>query len=174
MIRTIIDIGRIALCFLLVVGLVAQGQVALVSSDSAFILRGSSVNPSAGVPNWPLLPGDTIQAGQTPVTITFPDGSTVILAPGSSGRVGMVNGVPMFQLDSGTAHFTLKKKGAVVLRKAGNVVEPQDLVGEIDFGGNKPPAGWWTAKRTTGVVVGAAGAAALGIGLAQRNPSPSQ
>lgn len=132
------------------------------------------MNPSAGVPNWPLLPGDTIQAGKTPVTITFPDGSTVLLAPGASGRVNMSNGVPVFQLDSGSAHFTLKKKGAVILRTGNSVTNPADLVGDLDFGGTKPPAGWWTAGRTTGVVVGAAGAAALGIGLAQRNPSPSQ
>src|SRR5258706_14466037 len=86
----------------------AQTQMATITSDSPFQLRGASVAPGQGVPSWPAMPGDVIQAGQTPLTLTFNDGSTIVLAPGSVAKIDLSGKTPLFQLQSGSAHYELK------------------------------------------------------------------
>jgi len=153
------------------VAVLAQTQVATITSDSPFQLRGASVTPGQGVPSWPVMPGDAIRAGQTPLTLTFPDGSTIVLAPGATAEVDLSGATPVFRLESGSAHYTLKTHSSVILEERKTTISPKDLVGDLAIGSDKLPAGWWTTGHTLAVVGGAAGATALGIGLAKGRPS---
>jgi hypothetical protein len=158
----------------------AQAPVATVTSSGPFELRGANVTPGQGVPSWPGLAGDTIKAGNTPVTVTFPDGSTILLNPGSSAKLGLSGQTPVFQLTSGSASYSLKTLTAVKLMAAAKVVTPSDMAGLLELGGsNLPKAGFWTAGHTTAVLLGAGAATGLGVGIAKAtgggaSVSPSQ
>src|ERR1039458_6597279 len=93
----------------------AQGQVATVTSTAPFQLRGANVTTDQGVPSWPVMPGDAIKAGSAPLVSTFADGSSVILDPGSSARITISEQTPTFQLECGTARYTLSALQAVKL-----------------------------------------------------------
>ena len=150
----------------------SQNQVATATSDGAFQLRGANVTAGQGVPSWPVMPADTIKAGQTPVTIVFQDGSTLVLDPGSSARVGLSSKTPVFQLQNGSAHYSLTNLASVKLMELNDTVTPKELTGLLQIGNRKPAAGWWTAGHTA--VVGAAAAAGLGVGVitATKNGPP--
>lgn len=145
----------------------AQAPVATVTSSGPFELRGAHVTSGQGVPSWPGLAGDTIKAGSTPVTVTFPDRSTIILNPGSSAKLDLSGQMPVFQLTSGSASYSLKTLTAVKLMVATKVVTPSNLIGSLELGGsNAPSVGFWTTGHTTAVLLGAGAAAGLGVGLA--------
>ena len=146
---------------------VAQTQVATVNSDSRFRLRGAYINPGGGVPSWPVLAGDEIKAGPTPVTLTFPDGSTVILAPDSTAIVNVDAQMPVFGLEDGAAHYSLKTLTSVRLKNRRTVVAATDLTGDLQTDKKKRSAGWWTPGHTGAVVGGSAAAAGLGVGIAK-------
>jgi hypothetical protein len=153
----------------------AQTQVATITSDSPFQLRGAGITPGQGVPSWPVMPGDIIQAGSTPLTLTFPDGSTIILSPGAKAKVDLSGKTPVFQLQSGEAHYSLKTLASVKLEQLKATVNPKDLIGDLVIGSDKLPAGWWTPLHTGLVLAGAAGATALAVGVAKGKPtSPGQ
>jgi len=121
------------------------------------------------------MPGDSIQAGQTPLTLTFSDGSTIVLAPGATAKVGLSGKTPIFQLESGQAHYSLKTLSSVKLEELKASINPKDLVGDLSIGSNKLASGWWTTGHTLAVIGGAVGATALGVGVAKGgNPSPGQ
>lgn len=145
----------------------AQTQIATITSDGPFQLRGAGVAPGQGIPSWPALPGDTIQAGQTPLTITFPDGSTIILAPGATAKLDLAGQMPVFQLESGGAHYSLKSLSSVKLVQLKSTINPKDLIGDLVIGSDKLPTGWWTPLHATAVVAAAGGAAAFGIAKAK-------
>ena len=167
------NVCKFVALFLVVLVLVAQTQVATATSDSAFLLRGANVTPGQGVPSWPVLPGDILKAGPTTVTITFPDGSIVTLAPGASAKVDLSGQTPVFQLLNGSAHYALKDSTAVKLMTGANPYSVTNLIGDLQVGGKTPPAGWWTAGHTTAVVVaGAAGATALGVAASKGKGPP--
>ena len=138
-----------------------EGQVATVTSTAPFQLRGASVTTDQGVPSWPVMPGDAIQAGTAPVVTTFAGGSSVILDPGSSAKITISGQTPTFQLECGTARYTLSALSAV---KLNDPVSPPKLTGVYSITCNKP-AGWWTTAHTALVLGGAAAAAALGLGI---------
>ena len=152
--------------------LCAQTQVATAVSDSRFELRGAHVSPSLAVPTWPVMPGDTVKAGDTPLTLTFADGSTIVLAPHATGRVNVSNGIPSFQLESDSAHYTLKELSGVKLLARADTVVPKELVGDITLGDSRLPAGWWTTRKTVLLVAAAAGLAAVTVGLVTQNGAP--
>lgn len=162
----------VALALSFSIALSAQTQIATVTSASTFRLRGARVNPSVAVPTWPVMAGDRIKAGDTPVTLTFADGSTVVLAPKAEAVVRMVDGLPVFELDSEAAHYTLTKSDSLKLMARRETVQPRALVGDIAFGSDNLPAGWWTASRVAVVAAGAGTAAVLTVGLARRNGPP--
>lgn len=64
----------------------AAGPVASVSSGKDFSLKGSMA-PVAGVPSYPVMSGDEIQAGNASTVLRFRDGSSVTLSPRSLARV---------------------------------------------------------------------------------------
>jgi len=164
----------LAACLLLSLAAFAQSQMAIVTSDSPFQLRGATVNPGQGVPSWPVMPGDTIQAGGTPLFLTFPDGSMIVLAAGASAKVyltGQTAGqTPTFDLQHGSAHYTLKSQTSVKLLEGGKNVAATSLIGDLQIGNAKPTSGWWTTGHTTAVIAGAGGLTALGVGL--KKPPP--
>jgi hypothetical protein len=139
----------------------AQSQVATVTSTAPFQLRGANVTTDQGVPSWPVMPGDAIKAGSAPLVTTFADGSSVILDPGSSAKISISGYTPTFQLECGTARYTLSALSAV---KVNDPVSPPKLSGVYTFSCNKP-AGWWTTGHTVLVLGGAAGAAGLAFGI---------
>ena len=148
----------------------AQSQIATINSVGSFQLRGATVNPRAGVPGWPVAAGDTIQAGNELVTLTFLDGSTIVLAPHATARVDVQGGTPVFRLNSIAPHYVLRSLNAVKLMLADEAVTPEQLEGDLRFGDRKPlAAGWWTAKHTGLVLVGVAGAVGVAVGLSKRN-----
>jgi hypothetical protein len=153
----------------------AQTQVATITSEGSFQLRGANVAPEQGVPSWPVLPGDTIQAGDKPLTVTFEDGSQIVLGPGSSAKVDLSEKTPVFQLETGSAHYSLKALDSVKLVTVDKQVTPKDLAGILQIGGQKAPAGWWTTGHTAAVLGGAGAAAGLSIGIIKTRPvSPSK
>jgi hypothetical protein len=150
---------------LLVTALVAaiclgQSQVATVSSASAFTLRGATVNPGQGVPSWPVLAGDTIKAGTSPVTLTFPDGSMITLDPGSEATVDLSGPTPVFRLRKGAAHYSLTTLTSVQIISGNQGVTVSNLIGTVVLEG---------AKRTGAIIAiaGAGAAAGLGVGVSQ-------
>jgi hypothetical protein len=151
-------------------------QVATVTSAADFTLRGATVSPGQGVPNWPVMAGDEIIAGSKPVTITFPDGSTVTLGAGAKARIEMEDGKPVVRLESGAAAYSFKTPGAVKLYALDKAVTPTGLTGS--FGLGAAPLGavshgrFWTARNTL-IVLGVAGAAAgVGTGVARGGGEP--
>ena len=162
------NIGKfIAITVVFTLVVFAQTQIATITSDSPFQLRGANVTPGQGVPSWPLMPGDTILAGQTPLTVTFPDGSTIILSPGSSAKVDLAGQTPVFQLENGSVHYSLKSVSAVKLMEMSRSVTPKGIVGDLQLGVSPAPAGWWTTGHTVAVVAAAGAAAGLGVGISK-------
>ena len=160
----------VALC--LSTSLAAQTQIATAVSSSPFELRGARVNPSLAVPTWPVMPGDTIKAGSTPVTITFPDGSSVGLNPCATAMVSLSDSTPVFQLLSESASYKLAKLDGVKLVSRDASVVPQDLAGSMTLGNTCTPAGFWTPSHTALVIAAAAGLAGITVGLVTQNGAP--
>ena len=140
----------------------AQSQVATVTSNAPFQLRGANVTTDQGVPSWPVMPGDEIKAGSEAVVIGFPDGSSISLGPGSSAKITLSGLTPAFQLECGTAQYTLSALSAV---KLNDPASPAKLTGAYNIGCNKP-AGWWSTGHTLLLLGGAAAAAGLAFGIA--------
>jgi hypothetical protein len=159
----------------------AQTQVGTITSSGPFRLRGATINPGEGVPSWPLLPGDTVRAGDALTIITFTDGSVVSLEPGTDGNIDLSAGTPMFQLANGTVTYSLKTRTSVKLLSGDKTVTPTALTGTYSRTSQRPlgagatGGGFWTPTHTALVVgggVAAATGAALGVGAA--NSSGSQ
>ena len=142
----------------------AQDQIATVTSSAPFILRGASVTPGQGVPTWPIMAGDTLKAGNAPTIVTFPDGSAITLASSTEAKIDSVGGMPVFQLLKGSAHYSLKSRGAVQLMAANQTVTPKGLAGVLRSGDH---SGFWTSGHTAAVLLGAGAAAGLGVGISQ-------
>jgi hypothetical protein len=167
--------GRLAVAIVAVAVIgFAQTQVATITSDGPFQLRGANVAPEQGVPSWPVLSGDTIKAGDKPLTVTFEDGAQIVLAPGSSAKVDLLGKTPVFQLETGSAHYSLKALDSVKLMTLNKPVTPKDLAGNLQIGDQKD-TGWWTTGHTTAVLVGSGAAAGLALGIVKTRPvSPSK
>lgn len=158
--------GAIALAGMLgVAALWAQQPVATVTSSASFTLRGAAVSPGQGVAMWPVMAGDAVQAGNAVTIITFPDGSVITLDPMARAIVNFANGKPVFQLVSGTAHYSLKSLTAVQMVASGQTVAATTLNGVISPSGLQA-AGFWTAGHVAAVAAGGAGAGAAIGGVA--------
>lgn len=145
-----------------------QNQVATVSSPSTFTLRGASVNPGQGVPDWPVLARDTIQAGTSPTTVTFPDGSTITLNPGAEATVNLNGQTPVFRLLKGSAQYALKTLTSVQLMSGNQVVALTSLAGSLGKTGGLLAGVGAAVGAHTGLAILAAGAAAgLGAGVSE-------
>jgi len=139
----------------------AQGQVATVTSTAPFQLRGANVSTDQGVSSWPVMPGDFIKAGSATVVISFPGGSTITLEPGASAKIRFSGDTPGFQLECGSARYTLSALSAV---KVNDPVSPPKLTNTYGRSCEKA-AGWWTTGHTLLILGGAAALAGLGLGI---------
>ncbi len=162
---------RLALVLILlmaVMGLAyAQGaKVATATATAPFKLKGAEVNP-AGVPSWPVMAGDAIEAGKAPVTLTFEDGTKVALSPGAKGRVEMQSGKAVFVLTDGEALYDMKGLDSVKLMALDKQVKPPATRGTYCVGctGKAAAGTFWTAKNTALVLAAGAGAG-VGLGVA--------
>ncbi len=164
-----------SILILAVLGLVfAQVKVATATSTAAFKLKGAEVNP-AGVPSWPLMAGDAVEALKTPVTLTFENGSRVSLAPGAKGRVEMQNGKATFVATEGEIYYDMKGVDSVKLMALEKQVKASQAKGTycVGCGGKKvgaaaggaAAAGFWTPATIALVAAGVAGAG-VGLGVA--------
>lgn len=68
----------------------AGAPVASATSSAPFQIQGSQVG-TEGVPTWPVMAGDEISAGATPVTLNFKDGSRLTLQKDSKAKVEWKN-----------------------------------------------------------------------------------
>jgi hypothetical protein len=161
----------------------AQTQVGTITSSAPFRLRGATINPGEGVPSWPVLPGDTVKAGDTLTILTFTDGSVVSLEPGTDGNVDLSAGTPLFQLANGTVVYSLKTRTSVKLLSGDKTVTPPALTGSYSRNGQRPISGagagsgggFWTPTHTILVAgAGAAAATATVLGVGAANSSGSQ
>jgi len=173
MLRTVRILFVSAVASLLALG---QSQVATVSSSSSFTLRGASVTTGQGVPDWPVLSGDTIKAGNSPVVVTFSDGSTITLDPGAEATVSLSGQTPVFRLVKGSAHYSLKNLTSVQIVSGNQGVTLTSLTGDLGRSGSR---GIWTPAHTAVGIAGAGAAAGLGVGVSQatsggRSVSPSR
>jgi hypothetical protein len=153
-------------------------QIATASSSATFTLRGASVDPTQGVPTFPLMPSDIVKAGKALTLVTFPDGATILLDPASEGRVDVVEGRPVFRLLKGQAEFRLRSLTTVGLAQLDQSVVPTQLAGTLLVGGS-PTVGAGSSHAAVYVAVGGGAAAAAGLGLAKARSggssvSPSQ
>ena len=101
-----------------------------------------------------------------------------MLAPGSSAKVDLQGKTPVFQLETGSARYSLKALDSVKLISLNNPVTPKEISGILQVADPKnagAPAGWWTTAHTTEVLVGSGAAAGLAIGIVATRPvSPSK
>jgi hypothetical protein len=134
-----------------------QNQIATVSSPSAFTLRGAPVNPGLGVPSWPVLAGDTIKSGNSPVTITFSDGSTITLNSGAEATLDLSGQIPVFRLTKGSASYNLKTLTSVQVMSGNQSFTISTQTGTLSKAG----------AHTALAMVGAGAAAGLGVGVSQ-------
>ena len=160
-------LALVVFLLLAVMGLaLAQGgKVATATATAPFKLKGADVNP-VGVPSWPVMAGDAIEAGKAPVTLTFEDGTKVALSPGAKGHVEMQNGKAVFVLTDGEALYDMKSMDSVRLMALDKQVKPSATRGTYCVGcSSKAAGGFWTAKNTA-LVLGAGAGAGVGLGVA--------
>ena len=141
-----------------------QNQVATATSAAPFQLRGAAVSPGQGVPSWPVMAGDGLIAGDAPVTISFPDGSSVLLGVMSQARVSLSGQTPVFELQSGTARYSLKSLSSVQIVSAGKPVDVKNRTGDVVT--NDGDATTIKAVRSHSLILGKTGLTLLGAGAA--------
>jgi hypothetical protein len=158
-------VRKVLTAFLIVVacGATAFGQtfvqVGTAKSISPFQLRQVTVAQDLGVPSWPVLAGDSIQAGKAPVLVTLNDGSTITLGANAEGRFGVADGKTVFQLLRGEAQYGLKAADSVVLMAGDKAITPATTSGGFGASG-----GFWTVGHTAIIATVAGGTgAALGV-----------
>ena len=149
----------------------AQTQIASAGSSGPFELRGASVNSEAGVPSWPLIAGDEIVTGDSPVIVTFPDGSTVTIGVGSKATMEMSGQTPALDLTSGSLQFALKSRSSMTILQYGQVISPKGLTGELGAGGGQVVRSAFHAGIPMHGALIAAGVVGAGVGLGYGIPA---
>jgi hypothetical protein len=155
--------------------ILAQTQVGTVTSSAPFQLRGATISPGEGVPSWPVLPGDTLSAGDAPTIVTFTDGSVVSMEPHAAANASLSGNTPGFQLIKGKASYSLKSPTSLKLLVGNHAVTTAALSGTIT-GVPLAVAGSAFLTPTALAAVGGAGAAATGVavGVEKANSSGGQ
>jgi hypothetical protein len=154
-----------ALLLTLTFPLCASSEVAIVTSTAPFQLRGVSVATNEGVPSWPVMSGDIIQAGNAPVMLVFGDRSSIILDPETSARVELSGQTPVFRLVCGGAYYSLKGFTALKLMAQNDPFIASQLTGAYSVCNGRPASGWRTPDPTTLILAKAGLTAGLGMGI---------
>jgi len=155
----------VALILTATVSGLAQSQVATVSSNGSFRMRGVSVSPSPAIPGWPVMKGDILQAGDSPLQIVLSDDSIVVLAPGTTATVDLAGGTPVVALENGSAHYALKQLTSARLQCKDDAIAVREVVGDASCGRRSALLApqWWAAG---------AGAAVAGVAISKRSGPP--
>ena len=165
--RNLRSLVAVALALSIPVAALAQTQLGTVTSSSPFELRGANINPAPGVPSWPVVSGDTVQAGKSPLALTLPDGRTVIFAPGTRVTLSVMSNGLMVRLESGSVQNALLRDPSGIDFYCKD--EKISITSAITNCGRPPQAEWWPA------VGGAAGATAMVLALNNGPPvSPAR
>ena len=106
--------------------------MARAGSTDIFTLRGATAAP-IGAPTWPVMAGDEITAGLAPVTVSFADGSRVVLKPGATARMRMEGRSPVLELMHAVASFALKPGTAVRVFAGGQPLPDGRLLGSVSI-----------------------------------------
>jgi hypothetical protein len=156
--RRLRSLAGLALAVSFPVAALAQTQLGTVTSTTPFELRGAHVNPAPGVPNWPVVAGDALQAGDAPLMLTLPDGSTVIVAPRVRVTLGEMSNGPLIRLESGSLHYSLQRDpNQINFYCKDDKKNISNRTGDLDCGQKIAAAWWWVA--------GAGGATAIAAAL---------
>ncbi|MCW5977461.1 MAG: hypothetical protein KIT09_05260 [Bryobacteraceae bacterium] len=86
--------------------------VATVTSPQSFRINGTDV-PVAGVPNWPVVPGDVIETGNAPALVKFRDGGTVYLLARTKVTITTSANRVEARLETGALSYNLPKDSRV-------------------------------------------------------------
>jgi hypothetical protein len=86
-----------------------SSPVATLSGSSNVSVNGIAL--ATGVPSWPVLAGDQISTGSSPVLITLPDGTELDLAAKSRVTLKIDNGVVEVIVSSGSFQKVGQKDG---------------------------------------------------------------
>ncbi|MCX6623322.1 MAG: hypothetical protein NTY38_20100 [Acidobacteria bacterium] len=109
----------------------AAGPVATADSSEAFVLAGKTV-PKAGIGNWPVFAGQTVQTLNNSVLLSMKDGTRVLLQKQSEATLLMVNDKLSLRLTRGAASYQLARPGSlafdVVDKGIKNVIPQSGLV----------------------------------------------
>ena len=85
----------------------AAAPVGTVTSSENFILSGSEISV-AGVPSWPLAPGDQLQTRSASAMVRLSDGSRVIVNGNSRVTLEKIGSATRIKLLSGSLRYSLK------------------------------------------------------------------
>jgi hypothetical protein len=92
----------------------AAPPVATVDSSAPFLLRGRQVAPG-GVSSWPVFRGDRVGAQDSPVLLSFKDGSYVLVARNSMVQLLDIDGKVALKVMQGEASYKASSAGSFVL-----------------------------------------------------------
>ncbi len=116
----------------------ADDSIGSVASASSFTLDGTVVN-SAGVQSWPLMAGDTVGAGNTPIAIFLRDGSKLNLAAkaivrlesnGTALSARLTEGAMQYAVATGSTLKVLRGGDAIAERSGS--ISAQAMIGPFD------------------------------------------
>jgi hypothetical protein len=86
--------------------------IASVSSSQPFELHGVTM-PVAGIGSWPVVDGDEIVATSAEAVVSFQDGSSVTLAPGSKLEIQSAGGRVQVRLLEGSMNYRLSESAKI-------------------------------------------------------------
>jgi ferric-dicitrate binding protein FerR (iron transport regulator) len=104
----------LSVALLLVCAVQAAQPVGAITSSEPFLLRGARV-AVAGVPSWPVAPGDDIATATSPAVISFRDGSRVTLGRNSKAKIESDGGPLLLRLLEGTGAYVFASGSALQL-----------------------------------------------------------
>lgn len=163
----------IALLLLLGCTLFAAQPIATLTAGARVLINGRPVQ-TTGAPNWPVSAGDTLLTGPAGAVVTFPDGTTLNLAPNT--KLALANSGPcVANVSQGSVKF--KKPAASKFELCANGT-PVEAASGTQGSVTVDPSGKVAVKRTpagistgTKVAIGAgAAAAAAGTTVAVTRP----
>jgi hypothetical protein len=86
--------------------------VATADSSEAFIIAGKTV-PKAGIGNWPVFAGQTVQTLNKSVLLSMKDGTRVLLEKQSQATLLLANDKLTLRLTKGSASYQMAKPGSL-------------------------------------------------------------
>jgi len=107
-------IACLNLALLLACAVQAAQPVGAITSSEPFLLRGARV-AVAGVPSWPIAPGDDIATSTSPAVISFRDGSRVTLGRNSKAKLESNDSPLLLRLLEGTGSYVFASGSALQL-----------------------------------------------------------